>query len=218
MALKNGQSERTFTVYCHTNSTNGKKYVGVTCQTMGKRWSRHVYDAKKGGTYHLHRAIRQCGVASFTHEVVATFSDESEALEAEKFYIRTWRTFDSEVGYNATLGGEMHTHSDETKVKISESSTLRWADAESRQKIVSKMKENAATPERKASRSVASRSRKGERRSDDGRANISVAQQERFSDPTQRSAVGSRLKQLWADPSYREMILKARKEARHGSR
>lgn len=209
-------ADRTFTIYCHTNAVDGKRYVGLTRQTMEARWARHVRDAKRGSPYHFHRAISKYGPSVFTHEVIATFREEAAAIEAEKFYIRTWGTCDPSRGYNATLGGESRTHSDETKARIRETSIQRWADAAYRERVLSKMKKEASTPERMKSRSEASKRRKGEKRSTEGVANIAVAQQARFSDPNQRASIADKVRALWADPSHREKILKAQKEGRLG--
>jgi hypothetical protein len=37
-----------FTIYCHTNKVNGKRYVGQTVCSMEKRWSEHVTHSKAG--------------------------------------------------------------------------------------------------------------------------------------------------------------------------
>jgi group I intron endonuclease len=89
-------------VYCITNKTNGKKYVGITIQPVEKRFRRHINDSKYG-VYPLHRAISKYGEDNFSLEVV----DESETIEdlwsKEKQWIAKLNTM--EEGYNLSSGG-----------------------------------------------------------------------------------------------------------------
>lgn len=99
-----------FKVYCHTNKSNGKKYVGITGKSIEDRWRR-------GEGYrnneHFYRAIIKYGWEGFTHEVLYTVNSEEEALLIEKELIQKWKTSDSEFGYNLLVGGNLN--SDENK-------------------------------------------------------------------------------------------------------
>lgn len=57
-----------FTIYCHTCTVTGKKYVGQTRKTMGTRWTEHVSAAFSFvGCQALGRAIRKYGRDNWTH-------------------------------------------------------------------------------------------------------------------------------------------------------
>ena len=80
--------ERKYTVYIHTCNENGKKYVGVTCQRINRRWG------KNGAGYKLctyfGSAINKYGWDNFNHEIVLCnlTKDEAEMFEIEiiKYY------------------------------------------------------------------------------------------------------------------------------------
>lgn len=93
-----------YTVYCHTNNINNKKYVGVTSQKPLARW-------QNGKHYSRHKAfyddILKYGWDNFTHEILDTDLTEEEAKEKEKYYIEIWETQDVNKGYNRHKGGNV---------------------------------------------------------------------------------------------------------------
>ena len=95
-------NESTYCVYCHTNKINGKKYIGITCQTVSERWGRHgeKYKTQKFGS-----AIQKYGWENFTHEVLFTGLSEKEAKEIEVELISKYKTY-GKNGYNHTMGGD----------------------------------------------------------------------------------------------------------------
>lgn len=120
--MANEQNE--YIVYCHANNINGKKYIGITCQTVSERWGRHgeKYKSRKFGS-----AIRKYGWENFTHEVLFTGLTAEEAREKEKELIRKYGTY-GKGGYNSTLGGDGVTglhFSAESRKKMSESARNR---------------------------------------------------------------------------------------------
>lgn len=108
-----------WSVYIHTNKTNGKKYIGITSQAPESRWlNGHGYDHKlKFG-----RAISKYGWDGFIHEVVSEGLSESEAKNIECDLISKYLTQDDSHGYNMTSGGDGvcgFKHTDAAKQKMS---------------------------------------------------------------------------------------------------
>lgn len=95
-------------VYKHTNKTNGKVYIGITSQSVEKRWdsgwgycSQPIFWA----------AIQKYGWHGFTHEILFSELTEKEAKEKEieliaKYKSNIVRYNNPSFGYNATDGGE----------------------------------------------------------------------------------------------------------------
>jgi group I intron endonuclease len=115
-----------FTIYCHTNRVNGKRYVGQTVYSMEKRWADHVSNAKSGKRTHvLARAIRKHGVNAFDHEVLEVVSTQEAADAAESKWIEQL-TCRVPNGYNLKSGGRRHGHHEDTKRLIGKSSRAQW--------------------------------------------------------------------------------------------
>ena len=57
-------------IYRLTNTVNQKTYIGLTTQTLERRWRAHVNSATRGSSCHLHNAIRKYGPDAFTHDVL----------------------------------------------------------------------------------------------------------------------------------------------------
>lgn len=111
--------EKRYFVYKHTSPT-GKVYIGITSQEPFKRWGNGKnYSSNK----FFKRAIEKYGWENFVHEIIFSELSEKDAKEAEKKLILEHKSYDSNFGYNITMGGESGNglkHSEETKRKISE--------------------------------------------------------------------------------------------------
>ncbi len=95
-----------YTIYCHTNKVNGKRYVGQTKHSIEWRWSKHVADATSGyGCAYLSAAIRKHGRDAFDHAVLETCASRDAANDAEVKWIAKYRCTDRALGYNLTSGG-----------------------------------------------------------------------------------------------------------------
>lgn len=110
-------------VYCYTNKTNGKKYIGVTSRTMEEREKSHLYEAynEKSETYNtpFKRAIRKYGIDGFERTILHSDVTQEQASALERCYIEEFKTYykyQNSNGYNATLGGELTISSPKDKV------------------------------------------------------------------------------------------------------
>ena len=99
--------DRVFTVYCHTNKINGKKYIGITCQKPETRWGYRGNCYKQSQPYFA-AAINKYGWENFTHEILFEGMSAQEANTKEIELIAHYHTYvgDPECcGYNLTRGG-----------------------------------------------------------------------------------------------------------------
>jgi group I intron endonuclease len=158
-----------YEIYCHT-APNGKKYVGVTKNTMAQRWKRHVSDAMAGSDYTFHRAIRKHGAENFTSEVLDVLTTEAGALRAEQLWIKE---LDSKnTGYNDTDGGRgVLNPSAEAREKLRIANTGKKASPEARAKMSASAKGVKESDETRARKSAAF---KGRKRPDQAVRNIKV--------------------------------------------
>lgn len=90
-----------YSVYKHTNSKNGKVYIGITRQPVERRWQK---GAGYANTY-FGNAISKYGWDSFTHEVILTGLDKETACRVEIELISAYNANDREHGYNIAEGG-----------------------------------------------------------------------------------------------------------------
>ena len=96
-------SKNTYSVYCHTNKFNGKKYIGITRRKPELRW-------KKGSDYkhnpYFYNSIIKYGWNGFEHEILFENLSEDEAKEKERELISKYNTNNRNFGYNLTGGGD----------------------------------------------------------------------------------------------------------------
>lgn len=94
-------------IYVVVNQINDKKYVGLTIQTLDRRWVYHIEQANRGfikDSNSLHAAIRQYGPENFTIEQIDVGTTKRD-LEAKE--IRWINEFNTLIpnGYNISKGG-----------------------------------------------------------------------------------------------------------------
>lgn len=112
--------DKSYCVYVHTNKTNGKKYVGQTCQyPPEKRWGVNGVGYKHNE--YFYRSIKKYGWDNFKHEIIDKNLTLEEADELEEFLINKFDTLNRKNGYNFRHGGSKGKHSDETKAKLKKS-------------------------------------------------------------------------------------------------
>ena len=116
--VENNRSD--YCVYIHRNKTDGKVYIGLTCNEPEKRWRKGKgYDSKS----HFGRAIAKYGWDGFEHEIVRENLTLKEANQLEQDLIAQYDSRNPNKGYNVTSGGDGSTgakHTSETKEKLSQ--------------------------------------------------------------------------------------------------
>ena len=125
-----------YTVYMHTNLTNHKVYVGITCRNVQERWQNGLGYKKDQPVFY--NAIKKYGWGGFEHIIFAEHLTEEEAKHMEVLLIAIYKTnckkYDNpECGYNMTDGGDGIfglKHSYETKQKLSQKAKERFINPE----------------------------------------------------------------------------------------
>ena len=146
----------TYSVYCHTNKTNGKRYYGITSLRPEVRWGNgNNYRSSR----HFNFAIEKYGWDGFTHEVIAEGLTKEEACQMEQDLIREHKTTDGRYGYNLNTGGESGAagvvQSAEGRARRSERQKGRRHTLESRKKMSEAAMGRTFSPETLAKMSAA---------------------------------------------------------------
>ena len=90
-----------YSVYVHT-FPNGKKYVGMTAQSVEKRWGNgKAYSTQTK----MSEAIKEFGWENVKHEVIFSGLTQTEANKQERELIFKYKTLDDNFGYNVSVGG-----------------------------------------------------------------------------------------------------------------
>lgn len=127
-----------YKVYKHTNTINGKVYIGITSMDVKRRWENGNGYSKQQLFW---RAIQKYGWNSFSHEILYDGLSKEDAEQREIELIATYNSNNPEYGYNIQNGGNsLGKHSDETRKKISESNKGRIITPEQRLKISNTLK------------------------------------------------------------------------------
>ena len=109
--------ENSYTVYKHT-FPNGKIYIGITNQTIERRWRYNGSGYKTQSL--MYNAILKYGWDNIKHEILYMGMSKDEAEEVEIELISRYKSNQREYGYNVNNGG-FHNgcHSEATRAKIS---------------------------------------------------------------------------------------------------
>lgn len=124
-----------YVIYMHKNKTNGKVYIGQTCQDVNKRW-------QNGKGYEkctlFYNAIQKYGFDGFEHKILHECLTQEEANQKEIEMIAYYDSTNKDKGYNLTKGGQGvsgYHLTDEHKRRISEIQTGRLLTEEWKQHI-----------------------------------------------------------------------------------
>jgi group I intron endonuclease len=96
-----------YIVYLKINTVTQKSYVGITIESLKRRWDKHIADARRGSPTHLHRSIRKHGPEVWETKILKQGDDHEWGLKVEEpYYIALYATHNPKWGYNMTLGGD----------------------------------------------------------------------------------------------------------------
>lgn len=194
-----------YTIYCHTHIDSGRRYIGLTSQTMEKRWKNHINVAKhsKNGRWHFPNAIRKYGPDAFSHEILETCTDLNVANLAEECWIEFYDTQNPEKGFNLIKGGGHIPHT---------LSKNPWDDPEYRNRMLPKFIAAGQTPEARAkSKASLNTPESKAKRSALAKTSMSKAEviekRKRFQeDPSYRMKISKKLKKTLNDPTIRSRM------------
>lgn len=94
-------------VYVVTHKSSGKRYVGITVQSLGRRWEYHQDQARAGhirSEQSLHAAIRKFGAHEFAIEQIDTGNSKGSLETKERKWIKKLGTLVPD-GFNISTGG-----------------------------------------------------------------------------------------------------------------
>ena len=94
-------------IYVVTHKASSKKYVGLTIQTLDRRWKYHIEQASAGcidNIDSLHAAIRKFGPDSFEVRQIDQGTTKKDLEKKERYWIKKLRTL-APHGYNISRGG-----------------------------------------------------------------------------------------------------------------
>ena len=136
----------TYCVYMHT-TPSGKRYIGITCQSLNQRWRNGEGYQRCVGFY---RAIQKYGWDNIQHEILVENLSYEEAMETEKQYIAKYKTHDKRYGYNCTDGGEGVTGwraNEEQRAKNRQAKIEQWKNPDLRDKLTEERQRRGRLPE-----------------------------------------------------------------------
>ena len=107
-------SNKKYTVYMHINKINQKRYIGITSQTVNRRWRKDGQGYKQCKLFY--RAIKKYGWDNFEHIILQEGLTEEEAKKEEHRLIAKYKSNNKYYGYNLTDGGET-THFNEEAIE-----------------------------------------------------------------------------------------------------
>lgn len=95
-------------VYKITNTINNRIYVGLTTNSIEKRWREHKCAANTGSEKPLYRAMRKHGIDNFSIHVIYQATSIEDMRAAELRFIKELKAHALENGYNLTDHGFVH--------------------------------------------------------------------------------------------------------------
>ena len=109
-------------IYMIQNKVNGKIYIGQAVD-IADRWGKHKANLRgnlKQPNKHLQNAWNYYGEDNFEFTIICE-CNENQLNTMEEYYIFELMTYDKDIGYNKTYGGDSGRPTEESRKKNSES-------------------------------------------------------------------------------------------------
>lgn len=189
----------TASLYCVSHRTSGKLYVGITTQSVDKRWKAHCYNASRGVDTKFYAALRKYGPAAFDVVQLFAYPCLADAAAAEIECIAQLQLI--ETGYNAALGGHTgqprgHKRSEKARAALKLGAAKRAADPAWREKMRAVALARSQNPEYRAK---LSRALTGKKHSDATKKLIKEKRRNQITSPETRAKMSASHKQRWAE-------------------
>jgi len=127
-----------YKVYIHI-CPNNKKYIGITGQSVERRWQKGKGYAY-GNNVYFYNAIGKYGWENIRHIILFSKLSKEEAEQKEIDLIKEYKTSDRKFGYNLNNGGNScGKHSEEYKKRMSKIQKNLWANDDKRKKKMSEI-------------------------------------------------------------------------------
>lgn len=112
-------------IYGIKNLINEKIYVGKSINVkLRKKAHENSFIRKQAVNIHLQRAVDKYGIENFAFIILEEVTLDN-INEKEQYWIKYFKSYDENFGYNKTMGGEGGNLTLETKLKISKTSPNR---------------------------------------------------------------------------------------------
>lgn len=112
-------------IYGIKNLINEKIYVGKSINVkLRKKAHENSFIRKQAVNIHLQRAVDKYGIENFAFIILEEVTLDN-INEKEQYWIKYFKSYDENLGYNKTMGGEGGNLTLETKLKISKTSPNR---------------------------------------------------------------------------------------------
>lgn len=136
-----------YTLYMHKNKHNGKVYIGITTESVLRRWQNGWGYSSQPLFYN---AILKYGWEAFEHIILAENLDKDDACTKEMQLIKQYKSYDRNYGYNRDLGGYAPGRvSEETKEILRKKNLGKKMSDESKQKMSAAKKGRTLSEEQK---------------------------------------------------------------------